>query len=161
MFALAYGSGLRVSEICALRVQDIDSKQMRVFVHNSKRGKARYTILSRQCLGFLRDYWRSFRPNHPEELLFPGWRNLTSITDRAINDALKKWLRAADITRNVSMHSLRHAFATHLLEDGTDIFTIKELLGHSSISSTIVYLHMANTGANLISPADRLHGNGR
>lgn len=74
---------------------------------------------------------------------------------------MKKWLRAADITRNVSMHSLRHAFATHLLEDGTDIFTIKELLGHSSISSTIVYLHMANTKANLISPADRLHGNGR
>lgn len=72
IFALAYGSGLRVSEICALRVQDIDSKQMRVFVHNSKRGKARYTILSRQCLGFLRDYWRSFRPNHPEGLLFPG-----------------------------------------------------------------------------------------
>ena len=72
MFALAYGSGLRISEICALRVQDIDSKQMRVFVHNSKRGKARYTILSRQCLGFLRDYWRSFRPNHPEGLLFPG-----------------------------------------------------------------------------------------
>lgn len=161
IFALAYGSGLRVSEICALRVQDIDSKQMRVFVRNSKRDKDRYTILSRQCLGFLRDYWRSFRPNHPEGLLFPGWRNLTSITDKAVNDALKKWLRAADITRNVSMHSLRHAFATHLLENGTDIFTIKELLGHSSISSTTVYLHLANTEANLVSPADRLRGNGR
>lgn len=161
IFALAYGSGLRVSEICALRVQDIDSKQMRVFVRNSKRDKDRYTILSQQCLEFLRDYWRSLRPKHPEGLLFPGWRNITSITEKAINDALKKWLRVADISRSVSIHSLRHAFATHLLEDGTDIFTIKELLGHSSISSTTVYLHLANTGANLISPADRLHSNGR
>lgn len=161
IFGLAYGSGLRVSEICAMKVQDIDSKQMRVFVRNSKRDKDRYTILSQQSLEFLRDHWRSFRPKHPEGLLFPGWRNITSITERAINDALKKWLRVADISRNVSMHSLRHAFATHLLEDGVDIFTIKELLGHSSITSTTVYLHLANIGANLVSPADRLHNNGR
>ena len=161
IFALAYGSGLRVSEICALMVQDIDSKQMRIFVRNSKRNKDRYTILSQQCLEFLRDYWRRFRPRHPEGLLFPGWRNLTSITEKAVNDALKKWLGVANISRSVSIHSLRHVFATHLLEDGTDIFTIKELLGHSSISSTTIYLHMANVGANLISPADRLYNNGR
>lgn len=161
MFALAYGSGLRVSEICTLRVQDIDSKQMRVFVRSSKGNKDRYTILSQQGLEFLRDYWRSFRPKHPEGLLFPGWRNLTSITERAINDALKKWLGVAGISRNVSMHSLRHAFATHLLEDGADIFTIKELLGHSSISSTTVYLHLANIRGDLVSPADRLCNNGR
>ena len=161
IFALAYGSGLRVSEICALRVQDIDSRQMRVFVRNSKRNKDRYTILSQQCLEFLRDYWRSFRPRHPEGLLFPGWRNLTSITEKAVNDALKKWLGVAGISRSVSIHSLRHAFATHLLEDGADIFTIKELLGHSSISSTTVYLHLANVGANLVSPADRLCRNER
>ncbi len=161
IFALAYGSGLRVSEICALRVQDIDSKQMRIFVRNSKRNKDRYTILSQQCLEFLRDYWRSFRPRHPEGLLFPGWRNLTSITEKAVNDALKKWLGVTGISRRVSIHSLRHAFATHLLEDGTDIFTIKELLGHSSISSTTVYLHLANVGANLVSPADRLCSNER
>ena len=157
IFALAYSSGLRVSEICALKVQDIDSKQMRIFVRNSKRDKDRYTILSQQCLEFLRDYWRKFRPKHPEGLLFPGWRNLSSITEKAINDALKKWLGVAGISRNVSIHSLRHAFATHLLEDGTDIFTIKELLGHSSISSTTVYLHLANIGANLVSPADLLY----
>lgn len=161
IFALVYGSGLRVSEICALKVRDIDSKQMRIFVRKSKRDKDRYTILSQQCLGFLRDYWRSFRPRHPEGLLFPGWRNLTSITEKAVNDALKKWLGVAGISRNVSIHSLRHAFATHLLEDGTDIFTIKELLGHSSISSTTVYLHLANIGASLVSPADRLRNNER
>ncbi len=161
MFALAYGSGLRVSEICALRVQDIDSKQMRIFIRGSKGNKDRYTILSQQCLAFLRDYWRSYRPNHPEGLLFPGWRNLSSITREAVNEALKKWLSVAGITRNVSMHSLRHGFATHLLEDGVDIFTIKELLGHRSISSTTLYLHLANIGANLVSPADRIGNNGR
>ena len=161
IFALAYGSGLRVSEICALKVQDIDSKQMRVFIRSSKRNKDRYTILSQQCLEFLRDYWRSFRPRHPEGLLFPGWRNLTSITEKAIDKALKKWLGVAGISRSVSIHSLRHAFATHLLEDGTDIFTIKELLGHSSISSTTVYLHLANIKGGLVSPADRLCSNER
>lgn len=160
IFAVAYSSGLPVSEICALRVQDIDSKQMRVFVRNSKRDKDRYTIPSQQCLNFLRDYWRSFRSKHPEGPLFPRWRNITSITEKAINDALKKWLRVADISRNVSIHSLCHAFATHLLKNGTDIFIIKELLGHSSISSTTAYLHLANTESNLISPADRLLSNG-
>ena len=161
MFALAYGSGLRVSEICKLKVQDIDSKQMRIYIRGSKRNKDRYTILSQQCLGFLRDYWRKFRPNHPERLLFPGWRNLSSITSDAVNEALKKWLAVAGITRKVSIHSLRHGFATHLLEDGVDIFTIKELLGHRSISSTTVYLHLVNVGANLVSPADRIENNGR
>lgn len=142
-------------------MQDIDSKQMRVFVRNSKRNKDRYMILSQQCFEFLRDYRRSFRQRHPEGLLFPGWRNLSSITSDAVNDALKKWLGVAGISRSISIHSLRHAFATHLLEDGTDIFTIKELLEHSSISSTTVYLHLENIGANLVSPADRLCGNGR
>lgn len=161
MFTLAYGSGLRVSEIRALRAEDIDSKQMRIFIRGGKGNKDRYSILSRQCLLFLREYWRSFRPNHPKGLLFPGWRNLSGITSEAINEALKKWLAAAGISRKVSIHSLRHAFATHLLEDGVDIFTIKELLGHRSISSTTIYLHLANIGGNLISPADRIGNNGR
>lgn len=156
MFALAYGSGLRVSEICALRVQDIDSKQMRVFVRSGKRNKDRYTLLSRYTLEILRDYWRHYRPNHPEGLLFPGWRNLSPVTAKSVNLALERWLRIAGITKKVSIHSLRHAFATHLLEDGTDLFTIKELMGHSSISSTTVYLHLANVSARAVSPADHL-----
>ncbi len=159
MFALAYGSGLRVSEICALRVQDIDSKEMRVFVRSGKRNKDRYTLLSRYTLEVLRDYWRHDRPNHPEGLLFPGWRNLSPITSKSVNLALEKWMHIAGITKKVSIHSLRHAFATHLLEDGTDLFTIKELLGHSSISSTTVYLHLANVNARAISPADRFANN--
>ncbi len=154
MFALAYGSGLRVSEICALRVQDIDSKEMRVFVKSGKQSKDRYTLLSRYTLEVLRDYWRQDRPSSPDGLLFPGWRNLSPTTTDAVGLALKKWLRAANIDKDVSIHSLRHAFATHLLEDGTDLFTIKELLGHSSISSTTVYLHLANISARAVSPAD-------
>ncbi len=159
MFALAYGSGLRVSEICALRVQDIDSKEMRVFVKSGKRNKDRYTLLSQYTLKVLRDYWRHEHPKHPEGLLFPGWRNLSPTTTDAVGQAMKKWLRVAGINKNVSVHSLRHAFATHLLEDGTDLFTIKELLGHSSISSTTVYLHLANVSTRAVSPADRLADN--
>ena len=154
MFALGYGSGLRVSEICALRVQDIDSKQMRVFVRCGKRSKDRYTILSQSTLEILRDYWRTYRPHHPDGLLFPGWRNLSPTTPEAVNDALIKWTAAAGIKKKVSMHSLRHSFAAHLLEDGTDLFTIKQLLGHSSISSTAVYLRLAKVGG-VVSPLDR------
>ena len=151
---LGYGSGLRVSEICALRVQDIDSKQMRVFVRCGKRNKDRYTILSQNTLEILRDYWRAYRPHHPDGLLFPGWRNLSPVTPEAVNDALIKWSAAAGIKKKVSMHSLRHSFAAHLLEDGTDLFTIKKLLGHSSISSTTVYLRLANV-SGVLSPLDR------
>ncbi len=109
MFALAYGSGLRVSEIRSLRVQDIDSKEMRVFVKSGKRNKDRYTLLSRYTLEVLRDYWRHDHPNHPDGLLFPGWRNLAPITSRSVDLALERWLHIAGITKKVSIHSLRHA----------------------------------------------------
>ena len=160
MFALGYGSGLRVSEICALRVEDIDSKQMRVFVRCGKRNKDRYTILSQNTLEILRDYWRAYRPQHPDGLLFPGWRNLSPTTPEAVNDALIKWSAAAGIKKKVSMHCLRHSFAAHLLEDGTDLFTIKQLLGHSSISSTAIYLRMAKV-SGVVSPLDRAVEHGR
>ncbi len=111
MFALVYGSGLRVSEICALRVQDIDSKGMRVFVKSGKRNKDRYTLLPRYTLEVLSDYWRHYRPNHPEGLLFLGWRNLSSMTTASVKMSLKKWLRVAGIDKDVSVHSLRHTFA--------------------------------------------------
>ncbi len=111
MFALASGFGLRVSEICALSVQDIDSKGIRVFVKSGKRNKDRYTLLPRYTLEVSRDYWRHYRPNHPEGLLFPGWGNLSSMTTDSVKMALKKWLRVAGISKDVSVHSLHHAFA--------------------------------------------------
>lgn len=155
MFALAYGSGLRVSEICALRVQDIDSACMRVFVHSGKGKKDRYTLLSQVGLELLRDYWCEYRPHHPDGYLFPGSKNVGCVTESTVNAALKKWLAVANISKKVSIHSLRHSFATHLLEDGADLYTIKELMGHSSLSSTTLYLHLANVGGAVSSPLDR------
>jgi len=152
---LAYGSGLRVSEIASLRVNDIDSKAMRIFVKDGKGGKDRYTILSHECLCVMREYWTIYRPKHRDGWLFLGIKNKTHISSAAIEDAFNKQLEKAGITKNVSIHTLRHDFATHLLEDGVDLFRIKELLGHASLSSTTVYLHLANTSSGVISPADR------
>lgn len=153
-FQVAYGSGLRVGEIATLRVKDIDSKSMRVFVRNGKGGKDRYTLLSSECLCTLREYWTIYRPKHPEGWLFLGQGKHTHITSGNIAVAFAHCIERMGITKNVSIHSLRHAFATHLLEDGATIFQIKELLGHASLSSTAVYLHLANTAAGVISPAD-------
>jgi site-specific recombinase XerD len=150
-FLLAYGGGLRVSEIAALRIKDIDSKSMRIFVRGGKGKKDRYTILSNECLCTLREYWSVHRPKHPEGWVFLGAKN-TQITVRGISVAFHTWIERLGITKNVSIHSLRHAFATHLLEDGATIFQIKELLGHASLSSTAVYLHLANTTAGVVSP---------
>ena len=154
-FLLAYGGGLRISEVAALRVKDIDSKSMRIFVRAGKGNKDRYTLLSNECLCTLREYWTIYRPKHPEGWLFLGTFGKNHITDAAIGNAFDKWSGHVGITKSVSMHSLRHGFATHLLEDGADIFQIKELLGHTSLNSTAVYLHLANTTAGVISPADR------
>lgn len=153
-FQIAYGSGLRISEIATLRVCDIDSKAMRIFVRNGKGAKDRYTILSNECLCTLREYWTLYRPKHPEGWLFLGAGKHTHITAAAIAKALGKWNEALGLCGDISMHSLRHAFATHLLENGADLFRIKELLGHTSLSSTTVYLHLANTSAGITSPAD-------
>lgn len=158
-FLLAYGGGLRVSEIAALRVKDIDSKSMRVFVRDGKGGKDRYTILSNECLCTLRKYWVVYRPRHPEGWLFLGACKYTHVTDRAISRAFKTGVQRLGLQKNVSIHSLRHAFATYLLEDGASIFQIKELLGHASLSSTAIYLHLANITAGVVSPADRFTPN--
>lgn len=152
---LAYGGGLRVSEIAALRVKDIDSKVMRIFVRAGKGKKDRYTILSGECLCTLREYWSIYRPKHPDGWLFPSRGRLSHITPDGVASAFCTWLSRAGIEKDVSIHSLRHGFATHLLEDGASIFQIKELLGHASLNSTAVYLHLANTTAGVVSPADR------
>lgn len=157
---LAYGSGLRASEIATLRVKDIDSGAMRVFVKGGKGKKDRYTLLSNECLCVLREYWTVYRPKHPEGWLFLGVRKQTHIISDSASYAFDRWLEKSGITKDVSIHSLRHSFATHLLEDGVDLFQIKELLGHASLSSTTVYLHLANTTAGVTSPADKMpcHG---
>lgn len=154
MLMVIYSSGLRVSEAAGLKIQHIDSKNMRLFVDYGKGGKDRYTLLSEACLSVLRKYWKMYLPKHPEGWLFLGTFKVSHITSRGIEFAFTEAVKRTNITKNVSIHTLRHALATHLLEDGATLLQIKELLGHSSIQSTTIYLHLANITSNVKSPLD-------
>lgn len=156
VLTLIYGSGLRVSEAASLRVGDIDSTAMRVFVSAGKGNKDRYTILSDTALRNLRDYWRAYRPQSPAGWLFPGTGASGHLTAAAITLAFARAVEAAGVPIPVSIHTLRHCFATHLLEDGGTLLQIKELLGHASLHSTTVYLHLANLTGGIRSPLDGL-----
>ena len=152
----AYGSGLRVSELVSLKTTDIDSASMRVVVRGGKGQKDRYTILSETSLLALRDYWRRYHPKSPAGYLFPGTKNIGHLTANAVACAIDTAHSKASIKKTISPHTLRHCFATHLLEDGYSLLQIKEMLGHSSIQSTTIYLHLANTTLGVTSPADKL-----
>jgi site-specific recombinase XerD len=157
MLSLGYGSGLRAAEVCNLKVGDIDSKEMRLFIRNGKGGKDRYTILSHTSLAYLRQYWKVYRPAHPEGYLFYGHQGLPH-SKGACNSAFKAALKRIDIVpkeRQHTFHMLRHCFATYMLEDGTPLLTLKELLGHASLSSTMVYLHLVNVSKGLKCPIDK------
>ena len=157
MFETIYGAGLRISELAHLRVQDIDSENMRIFVHQGKGGKDRYTLLSNRNLFILREYFKAYRPNHPDGYLFYtklGKEN--GITERAIQDAFHKHRIRAGLSDDFTVHTLRHCFATHLLENGVDVCSIKKLLGHTHIQSTTFYLHLVNFDATIKSPLDTL-----
>ena len=104
----------------------------------------------------MRSYWRHYCPNSPEGWLFPGSKNIGHITSRAIACAFDSCVSKAGIHKKVSIHSLRHGFATHMLESGVELLQIKTLLGHSSLNSTMAYLHLANTTKGLPNPADLL-----
>jgi len=151
----SYGSGLHVSELVSLKTSDIDSKSKRILVRDGKGQKDRYTILSMNSLLALREYWSKYRPRSPERYIFPGCKNVGHISTGAVKKAIETALSATGIHKNVSPHTFRHCFATHLLEDGLSLLQIKTLLGHTSISSTTVYLHLANTTAGITSPADK------
>jgi integrase/recombinase XerD len=148
-----YGSGLRLSEISHLKVSDIDSKTMRIFVNQGKGGKDRYSILSQVNLEVLREYWKQYKPT---DWLFEGRIPLSRISNRTVQDAFKKWKQEANILKPASIHTIRHCFASHLLETGTNIIHIKKLLGHTHIQSTTFYLHLANFDPDIKSPLDTL-----
>jgi site-specific recombinase XerD len=132
----SYGAGLRVSEAVALKVGDIDSKRMLIRVEQGKGHKDRYTMLSPRLLEVLRVYWRSARP---QEWLFPGWRPGRHMNASSLSSACREaWLRSG-LRKRVTVHTLRHSFATHLLENGTDLRIIQVLLGHSRIDTTAHY----------------------
>lgn len=157
MFETVYGAGLRLSEITHLRVQDIDSEQMRIFVHHGKGGKDRYTLLSQRNLEVLREYWREYRPNHPEGYLFyPRKQRQKVLTPRSVANAFRNCCKNAGLPDTYTVHTLRHCFATHLLESGAEVCQIKELLGHTFIQTTAFYLHIGNMNKQIQSPLDSL-----
>lgn len=145
IFLTVYGSGLRLREIRHLRISDVDSEQMRLFIYQSKGKKDRLAVLSKTSLTALREYWKAYRPNHPEGYLFLNRAGTDCITDRAIQDAFAKYRDRAKLKSHATVHTLRHSYATHLLESGVSIFYIRQLLGHATIWTTTRYLHVANT----------------
>jgi integrase/recombinase XerD len=151
----AYGAGLRISEARRLRVEDIDSKRMLLHIRGAKQAKDRFVLLSPRLLAVLRRYWMEAKPRGP--YLFPNNRLREPVSSDAVRKVLKQALDEVGFKKRVTLHSLRHGFATHLLEDGTDIRLIQVLLGHSSIETTAHYtritpLHMQT----VTSPLDRL-----
>lgn len=157
MFETVYGAGLRLSEIVHLRVQDIDSEQMRIFVHQGKGGKDRFTLLSQQNLEILRAYWKQYRPNHPEGYLFYARsKDQHTLTSRSVQNAFNKYKKMAHLPKSYTVHTLRHCFATHLLESGVELVQIKQLLGHTFLQTTSIYLHLSNTSKGIQSPLDTL-----
>lgn len=137
----AYSAGLRIYEVCSLSVADIDSQRMLIHVRQGKGGRDRYVMLSKRLLIVLREYYRTLRP--PKPYLFPGLKPESPISPAAVRLALKKAEEKTGLAKHVTPHVLRHAFATHLLEGGTDIRTIQVLLGHSSIRTTALYTNVS------------------
>jgi integrase/recombinase XerD len=135
-----YSAGLRISEVLRLTARDIDSARMVICVRQGKGRKDRYTVLSEQLLGMLRDYWHRTRPPH---WLFPGRNPSRPMTKRALQLACRRAAEAAGLSKSVTVHTLRHSFATHLLEQGVDIRVIQDLLGHRHIKSTVGYARVA------------------
>lgn len=135
-----YGAGLRIAEVCRLRPEQIDSKRMVIHVRGGKGGVDRYTLLSHRLLEALRTYWRAERPK--SEWLFPGRVASKQVGIESVRNVFHKAVDAAGIHKPVTPHSLRHSFATHLLECGTDVMVIRALLGHASVSTTQVYTHI-------------------
>jgi integrase/recombinase XerD len=150
-----YAAGLRVAEVCALQVKDIDSKRGLIHVRLGKGGKDRYVMLSERLLIALREYWVAHRPQGPH--LFPGAAVGTSIKPATVAQAVKRAAAKAGVSKHVTPHMLRHSFATHLLEMGTDVRVIQVLLGHSSIRTTARYTKVsAQHIARVTSPLDTL-----
>lgn len=154
MMMLAYSAGLRVSELVHLKPEDIDGKRSMIHVRGGKGKKDRYTVLSEVVLEALRTYWKEFRPR---TWLFEGYHPGKQISIRSAQAVFEQACQKAGIRKQVSIHSLRHAFATHLLEQGTDIRYIQELLGHQSVKTTEIYTHVSKRNLGAIkSPIEQI-----
>ncbi|CAA7599985.1 Integrase [Acididesulfobacillus acetoxydans] len=158
ILALTYSAGLRVSEVVSIRIKDIDVQRMLIHVRQGKGRKDRYTILSKTAVDVLRIYMRQYNPS---DWLFPGEQAGTHLTERSAQKIFETACKKAEIKKDVSIHSLRHSFATHLLEAGTDLRYIQELLGHKNSKTTEIYTHVSQKDIGRIrSPLDSLNLDG-
>lgn len=156
MLFTAYSSGLRVSEVVKLKIAHIDSKRMQIFIERAKGKKDRYVNLSPVLLDILRKYLSTYKPR-PKNYLFESEQTLSAYPARTVQQIFSNAKKKAGITKDVGIHSLRHSFATHLLDKGTDIKYIKDLLGHFNIKTTERYLHVSKERLiNIVSPFDDL-----
>jgi site-specific recombinase XerD len=156
MLMTIYSAGLRASEVLVLKAEHIDSKRMLIKV-TGKGDKQRYTLLSKKLLPELREYYRTY---HPKILLFPSHRKGKPLTYEAIRSVYEKARKKAAVKRGLGLHTLRHSFATHLLEAGFDIRKIQVLMGHTRLTTTMIYLHVSReTLAKIPSPLDLFNPN--
>ena len=152
--SVAYGAGLRATEVVSLKVSDIDSNRMIIRVEQGKGGKDRYVMLSPHLLDLLRGWWKAARPRG---WLFPGRDPAQPLTTRQLNRACHAAAQMAEINKRVSLHTLRHSFATHLLEQNTDVRVIQVLLGHAKLETTVLYTQVATkTISEVRSPLEHI-----
>ena len=152
--SVAYGAGLRATEVISLKVPDIDSKRMLIRVEQGKGRKDRYVMLSPHLLDLLRAWWKAARP---QGWLFPGRDPAQPMTTRQLNRACHAAAQMAEITKRVSLHTLRHSFATHLLEQNIDVRVIQVLLGHAKLDTTALYTRVATkTISEVMSPLEHI-----
>ncbi len=148
-----YSGGLRLQEALALRVADIDSERMLIRVRQGKGQKERYTLLSQVALQLLRQYWSYERPS---DWLFPGRPSDRPLSPSSIQRVMQRAVQEAGISKPAHVHTLRHCFATHLLESGVDLYHIQKMMGHGHASTTAIYLHVTRRGlSELVSPMDQ------
>lgn len=156
LLTLGYSAGLRKMEVLNLQPKDIDSARMRIIVKQGKGKKDRHTILSEKMLKLLRDYYKLYRPQ--TYLFEPQGNPGCKLSERTVNAIVKRNAKDAGIEKTVSFHTLRHCFATHLLESGCNLKIIQQLLGHNSLKTTMVYLHVADINpTSIVSPVDEFN----
>ena len=156
MLAFAYAAGMRLSELRFVKISDIDVERMQVRIRQGKGKKGRYVVLSQYIKAKLPAYLAAYKPSI---FLFEGTASGQEMCERSIQNMMMEAVKKTDIRKHISLHTLRHSFATHLLEDGVDLYSIQNLLGHSQLRSTIIYLHIACVlPKSAKNPLDTLYG---
>jgi len=154
MISMIYSCGLRLQELTNLKIKDIDSTRMQIHIRSGKGKKDRFVMLSQKVLEMLRIYWMNY---HPKEYLFEGQRKGFPIARSTVQHTFKKAVVQSGVNKDPGIHSLRHSFATHLLEKGISLLAIQKLLGHAHLKTTTIYTHLQTSPATIKSPLDDLN----